>query len=117
MRVEYEKLTDHRRGESSAAIRARVTEARNRQRQRYRDFPHVRANSDLGPSEIEQFCALDEAGELLLQRAMTRLQLSARAYHRILKLGRTIADLAASDAIKPEHIAEAIQYRARTLHV
>lgn len=117
MRVEYEKLTDHRRGESSEAIRARVTEARNRQRQRYRDLPHIHANSDLGPSEIEQFCALDEAGEALLQRAMTRLQLSARAYHRILKLGRTIADLAGSDAIKPEHIAEAIQYRARTLHV
>jgi magnesium chelatase family protein len=115
MRVEYEKLTDHRRGEPSSAIRARVTEARDRQRHRYREFPYVHSNSDLGPSEIEQFCALDEAGELLLQKAMTRLQLSARAYHRILKLGRTIADLAASETIRTEHVAEAVQYRSRTL--
>jgi magnesium chelatase family protein len=114
-RVDYDKLTDDRRGEPSAAIQARVEAARERQRQRYRDLPHVLANSDLGPSEIETFCKLESDAEALLRTAMRKLQLSARAYHRTLKVSRTIADLAGSEPIRVEHVAEAVQYRSRVL--
>ncbi len=72
-------------------------------------------NSDLGAGEIEQFCVLDESAQALLKVAMRKLQLSARAYHRILKVSRTIADLASRDIIRTEHVAEAVQYRSRTL--
>ncbi len=114
-RVDYDKLTDARKGEPSATIQARVEEARERQRQRYRDLPQLRANSDLGAGEIERFCVMDESAKTLLSAAMRKLQLSARAYHRVLKVSRTIADLAASEVIRTEHVAEAVQYRARTL--
>ena len=114
-RVDHDKLTDARKGEASATIQSRVEEARERQRQRYRDLPHLRANSDLGASEIEQFCVLDDSAKNLLNAAMRKLQLSAHAYHRVLKVSRTIADLAASNVIQTEHVAEAVQYRSRTL--
>ena len=114
-RVEYEKLSDKRRGEPSAAIRERVKSACERQQHRYRELPHGRTNSDLGPGEIQRFCAPDEVGESLLRAAMNRLRLTGRAYHRILKLSRTIADLVGEEKIRPEHVAEAIQYRSRTL--
>jgi magnesium chelatase family protein len=117
LRVDFEKLTDHRRGESSAAIQARVQVARDRQQQRYDGLAHVRCNSDLGPSEIEQFCKMEDTAEQLLKVSMRKLQLSARAFHRVLKLSRTIADLAGADIISVEHIAEAVQYRSRTLLV
>ena len=93
-------------GEPSAAIRARVEAARTRQKTR-----QGKPNAALGTQEIDQFCALDRAGETLLKQAITRLNLSARAYHRVLKLARSVADLAGSEAITPAHLAEAIQYR------
>jgi magnesium chelatase family protein len=114
-RVDFDKLTDSRRGESSAVVQQRVEAARERQRHRYKALPHIRANSDLGASEIDQFCKLDSSAENLLRAAMRKMNLSARAYHRVLKVSRTIADLAESDTIRTEHVAEAVQYRARTL--
>ena len=114
-RVDYDKLTDDRRGEPSAAIQARVEAARERQRQRYKALTGVLINSDLDAGEIDQFCKMDESATTLLKAAMRKLQLSARAYHRVLKVSRTIADLAMSDTILTEHVAEAVQYRSRTL--
>lgn len=93
-------------GETSAAIRARVEAARDRQMQR-----QGKPNAALGTQEIEQRCLLDNAGEALLKQAIARLNLSARAYHRVLKLARSVADLAASETITSMHLAEAIQYR------
>jgi len=112
-RVEYEKLADHRTGEPSAAVRARVEAARAVQRRRFGD-PR-RLNSDMTPAEIRQYCQLDEAGERMLRAAIERLGLSARAYHRVLKLARTIADLAGSERIATVHVAEALQYRPQDL--
>ncbi len=73
----------------------------------------TRLNSDMGPAEVREFCSLDATGEQLMRAAMRQLQLSARAYHRVLKLARTIADLAAEREITPPHLAEALQYRPR----
>ena len=112
-RVDYEKLTDDHTGESSADIQARVEAARERQRAPFAGSERLVANGDLGPAEIRQFCVLDDAGKGLLRAAMQQLQLSARAYHRILKLARTIADLAGTTSIDTTHLAEAIQYRPR----
>jgi magnesium chelatase family protein len=111
-RVEFEKLSDDRRGEPSAAIRARVEAARARQRQRFAGTS-LQTNADMGVAEIREFCRVDDAARSLLGAAMRQLQLSARAYHRILKLARTIADLAGNERIETAHIAEAIQYRPR----
>ena len=93
-------------GESSAAIRTRVEAARTRQLAR-----QGKPNAALGTQEIDHFCKLDAAGETLLKQAIARLNLSARAYHRVIKLARSVADLVGSDAITPAHLAEAIQYR------
>lgn len=93
-------------GEASTGIRERVQAARNRQMAR-----QGKANAALGTQEIDQYCTLDAAGEALLKQAIARLNLSARAYHRVLKLARSVADLAGSDAIHTAHLAEAIQYR------
>jgi magnesium chelatase family protein len=112
-RVEYEKLSDKRLGEPSAAIRARVEAARNRQRERFKGVEGVSCNGEMRPAEIREFCELDAAGQSLIKAAMRQLHLSARAYHRILKLARTIADLAGSASIEVAHIAESVQYRAR----
>lgn len=112
-RVEYEKLTDRRIGERSADVRARVLVARDRQMRRFASLPRVSCNADMGPAEVRQFCEVEPAAEPLLKAAMQRLQLSARAFHRILKLARTIADLAGSDGIAAPHLAEALQYRPR----
>ena len=111
-RVKYEKLSDERLGEPSSAIQARVEAARERQRQRFEGTPLL-SNADMGPAEVREFCPVDGAGNSLLQAAMQQLHMSARAYHRILKLARTIADLAGSEAIETAHLAEAIQYRPR----
>jgi magnesium chelatase family protein len=125
-RVPFQKLSDDRRGETSAALRARVEAARARQTAR---FSHKAAssrsslklgtsltcNADMGPTEVREYCAVDETGRQLLAAAMRQLNLSARAYHRILKLACTIADLANSERIQPAHLAEAIQYRPRRM--
>ena len=112
-RVEYEQLTDRRESERSADVRARVLAARERQARRFVATPRITCNADMGPAEVRQFCAVEPAAEPLLKAAMQRLQLSARAFHRILKLARTIADLAGSETIAAPHIAEALQYRTR----
>ena len=112
-RVEYEKLSDDRLGESSAAIQARVEAARERQRARFAGSSGMLSNADMGPAEVREHCPVDEAGRNLLRAAMQQLHMSARAYHRILKLARTIADLAGSETIETAHLAEAIQYRPR----
>jgi len=118
-RVEYDKLSDQRLGEPSAAIQARVEAAREIQRQRFAvaDAPagDITHNADMRVAEVRKYCQLDEAGRALMKTAMQQLQLSARAYHRVLKLSRTIADLAGSENIQPQHLAEALQYRPRTL--
>ncbi len=100
-----------RQQESSAAIRARVTAARARQAARYRT-EGIYSNAQLKPKQVKRYCAVDQTGRDLLEQAMTRLGLSARAYGRILRVGRTIADLAGSDHIQLSHLAEAIQYRS-----
>ena len=110
--VPFEKLSDERRGESSIIIRERVTNARKIQAQRFSDFEKVHYNAQMGVKQIRQFCKLDEASLQLLKTAMERLNLSARAYDRILKVARTIADLEASEQINGTHISEAIQYRS-----
>jgi magnesium chelatase family protein len=112
-RVDYEKLTDDRLGEPSEMIRQRVERARRTQRERFVDGK-LSCNADMGPAEVRQYCQVDDAGRSLLRAAMEQLQMSARAFHRVLKLGRTIADLAGSEAIETAHLAEALQYRPRT---
>jgi magnesium chelatase family protein len=110
--IDYEKLADNRRGETSAKVQARVSEARDRQLRRFRGTP-LTSNAEMTPAEIRDLCKIDDAAQGLLQAAMKQLYLSARAFHRILKLSLTIADLEDSDVIKAQHIAEAIQYRPR----
>ncbi len=121
-RVEYEKLSTDRMGEASGPIRARVEAARKRQRERFAgarqsDNPltDITCNADMHVKEIRKFCKLDEQSQHLMRSAMTQLQLSARGYHRVLKLARTIADLAGCEAIQPPHLAEALQYRPKLL--
>ncbi len=111
-RVKVEKLESDSPGESSRAIRERVQKARDIQSERFK-AEKIIDNSEMSSQQIRQFCPLDEPSKLLLRQAVDHLHLSARAYHRILKLARTIADLAASEKISAEHIAEALQYRPK----
>ena len=111
-RVEYDKLVGDGRVEPSGAVRERVEAARERQRARFAGTK-LAANADMGVAEVRQHCAVDAAGQALLRAAVTQLNLSARAYHRVLKVARTIGDLAATESILPVHLAEAIQYQRR----
>ena len=126
--MDYEKLSNDRVGESSVSIRQRVQTARERQRKRFgvRSLPvsaaqsletlhTVMCNADMRVGDIRQHCKLQDDGQRLMRAAMTQLNLSARAYHRILKLSRTIADLAGSEEIQSVHLAEALQYRPRLM--
>jgi magnesium chelatase family protein len=131
-RVDYQKLSDDRLGEPSSAIQARVEQARELQRRRFAggqqsdsrsshsdkgkaSLLSVVCNADMRVAEIRQFCKLDGAGESLVRAAMGQMNLSARGYHRVLKLARTIADLAGCEGIQATHLAEALQYRPKVL--
>ena len=116
-RVEYQKLSSDRLGETSETIRKRVQAARDIQRQRFSKdgSSNIICNSDMRIAEIRQFCKLDEAGESLIRAAMGQMNLSARGYHRVLKLARTIADLAGSEETQSIHLAEALQYRPKIM--
>jgi magnesium chelatase family protein len=110
-KVEFEQLTEKRKGENSQSIRKRVLAARQKQTERYAEND-IHYNAQMGPKEIEKYCELDEVSKNLIKIAMEKLGLSARAYDRILKVSRTIADLEASEKINSSHISEAIQYRS-----
>jgi len=115
-RVDYETLSGDRVGETSKSIRARVQAARDIQTKRFsNDSSDIVCNADMRVGEIRQFCKLPEEGQSLMRAAMTQLNLSARAYHRILKLARTIADLAGCEEIQSVHLAEALQYRPKLM--
>ncbi|CAM1339198.1 putative ATP-dependent protease, Mg chelatase-related protein [Tenacibaculum aestuarii] len=110
--VPFEKLSEERKGESSVDIRNRVTKARELQTERFKNFDNIHYNAQMNVKQIRQFCKISEESKQLLKIAMEKLNLSARAYDRILKVSRTIADLADSKDIQSEHITEAIQYRS-----
>ena len=110
--VAYRELADERRGEPSAEIRKRVVKAREVQQRRFAHCPGIHANSQMTPQLLQQHCVLDQQGQLRLRNAMQKLGLSARAYDRILKVARTIADLEGSGTIHSSHLAEAITYRS-----
>lgn len=109
--VKYDKLDSNIKSESSIEIKKRVDEARRLQQERYKDYK-IFSNSELTPALLDEFCTLDKESKLIMEKAFSKLGLSARAYGRILKVSRTIADLENSKDIKAEHISEAIQYRA-----
>jgi magnesium chelatase family protein len=131
-RVEYDKLSDNRLGELSSIIQERVERAREIQRRRFdaggnhnpiKAGPEhgmapslpITCNADMRPAEVRLFCSLDDTCRALMRSATSQLQLSARAYHRTLKLARSIADLAGAEQISPAHLAEALQYRPKSL--
>jgi len=112
-RVEYEKLTDNTLGESSEKVRARVEAARQTQQKRFKGTK-LTCNAEMTPVEVKEFCQVEPPAQSLLRTAMKQLHLTARAFHRVLKLARTIADLDSADIIKVNHLAEALQYRHRS---
>ena len=116
-RVDYEKLSDDRLGEPSVNVQARVETTRQTQRERFsvgatHESP-IHCNADMRPAQIRQNCQLDETCNSLMRSATNQMQLSAWAYHRVLKLARTIADLAGEEKIAPTHLAEALQYQPK----
>jgi magnesium chelatase family protein len=110
--VRWRELTDERGGEASAAIRERVERARQRQRERFAERPGVFANAHMVPKDLRADCRVSDGADALLRSAIARLGLSARAYHRILKIARTIADLDGADSLAPQHVSEATKYRS-----
>ena len=110
--VNFKELDSERSGENSQTIRRRVQKARQIQLQRYKNEKTIFCNADMQSKQIRKYCKLDDDSRELLKSAITKLGLSARAYDRILKVSRTIADIAGQERILPEHISEAIQYRS-----
>ncbi|HEV8574719.1 MAG TPA: magnesium chelatase, partial [Dehalococcoidia bacterium] len=113
-RVDYEKLTDGDSTEGSAEVRSRVEACRDVERLRFSES-RLCSNAEMGPVEVRQFCQqfLEDAAKSLLRTAVNQLALSARAFHRVLKVARTLADLSRSEVITAAHVAEALQYRQR----
>ena len=116
-RVDYEKLSGDRLGETSETIRKRVQAARDIQNKRFSngESNDIVCNADMRVKEVRQFCQLDEQSQSLMRAAVNQLNLSARGYHRVLKLARTIADLAGCEEIQSSHLAEALQYRPKLM--
>src|SRR5690606_20209061 len=110
--IEFNELSSSRKAESSKSIRERVIKARERQAQRFSGNEKVYCNAQMSSRMVREVCQIDESGQQLLKRAMERLSLSARAYDRILKVARTIADMEDSADINNQHLAEAIQFRS-----
>jgi len=110
--VSFSELTESRVGEKSQSIRERVNVARKVQDTRYESNNGIHSNAHMGKKELAVYCQIDDAGKDILKKAMDRLGLSARAYDRILKVARTIADLEKAENIQTQHLAEAIQYRS-----
>jgi len=110
--VKFDEMTSNRKSESSGLIRERVILGRAQQVERFKEYPEIYCNAMMPSHLVKEVCQINEAGKSLLKTAMERLGLSARAYDRILKVARTIADLSQSESIKVEHLAEAIQYRS-----
>jgi len=110
--VKFREISGDRTGETSAQIRGRVVAARKRQQARFVRRPKITCNARMGPKELKEYCALNPEAQDLLKFAMADLNFSARAYDRILKVARTIADLAASEQLLADHVSEAIQYRS-----
>jgi magnesium chelatase family protein len=110
--ISFDEMTANRKTETSDEIRERVVQARTIQANRFKQQEDIYCNAMMPSNMVKEVCAVNEAGKALLKTAMERLGLSARAYDRILKVSRTVADLAASEEIKVEHLAEAIQYRS-----
>ncbi|MGH7927983.1 MAG: YifB family Mg chelatase-like AAA ATPase, partial [Candidatus Binatia bacterium] len=109
--LRYQELASKDAGAPSAEIRQRVNAARSIQLRRF-DKRHIHANAQMGARDLKRYCAVNDDAEKLLEHAINKLGLSARAYSRVLKVSRTIADLAGSETIESSHIAEAIQYRS-----
>ena len=110
--VSFNELSSERKSENSATIRERVIKARERQAKRFTDKEGLYCNAQMEAQMVQEICIISDTGKNLLNRAMQKLHLSARAYNRIIKVSRTIADLAGSEEIKTEHLAEAIQFRS-----
>jgi magnesium chelatase family protein len=110
--IDYDKLSDDHLGEPSLKVQERVVTARKRQQERFTGSKMI-CNAEMTPAEVRAFCNTDSSANSLLKAAMNQMHLSARAFHRILKLARTIADLEQSEIIQAKHIAESIQYRPR----
>jgi magnesium chelatase family protein len=110
-RLKPEEITQQPTGETSAAVRERVQQARDHAINRFQEEANLRCNAQMESRHMQKWCKLDDAGRNLLEAAIKKLGLSARASDRILKVARTIADLAGEDELKPTHVAEAIQYR------
>jgi magnesium chelatase family protein len=110
--VKFREMTGEKPGEASAQIRERVLEARRMQQRRFAHKPKISCNARMGTRELKEFCTMDATTKELLSNAMTDYNLSARAYDRILKVSRTIADLAGVETIAPDHVGEAIQLRS-----
>ncbi len=110
--VKFREISSEQTGEKSEHIRERVISARKRQQERFKSKPKISCNARMGSRELKAYCALDESAMEMLKFAMSDLNLSARAYDRVLKVARTIADLAGAENILSDHVSEAIQYRS-----